>query len=69
MLAKALILDDARNGKTAFKAILIRGLHRADKENAGYCVDVCDCWRVYRVRLFLCVGGIVLHVLGIACYL
>ena len=35
MLAKALFFDDVRNGKTAFKAILIMGLHRADKENAG----------------------------------
>ena len=35
LLAKALFFDDVRNGKTAFKAILIRGVHRADKENTG----------------------------------
>lgn len=36
LLAKALFFDDVRNGKTAFKGVLIKGHHRADKEKAGH---------------------------------
>ena len=42
-MAKALFFDDIRNGKTAFKAILIRGLHRADKRKGG---ALCRCVRM-----------------------
>lgn len=35
LLAKALFSDDVRNGKTAFKAILIKDLHRADTRKGG----------------------------------